>query len=444
MQVTETLSDGLKRGWTVVVPAADIQAKRQARLTEVAKTVTLPGFRPGKVPMAVIKTRYGAAVMGEVLEEAVNEATRSLLEERGLRSAVQPKVDVVNIGDATDLEFKVELELMPSITLPDFSTLELTRMKAVPTDEAIGRALDDVAKRQRELVPVAEARGAAVGEILTVDFLGKVDGVPFPGGEGKDVDLEVAGSGFIPGFTEQVVGMAPGDSKTIDVTFPAEYGSKDLAGKAATFDITVKALKTQVLPPIDDEMAKKVGFDTLDELRGLIVQQMQREFDQLGRLRVKRQLLDKLAEEATFPAPQGMVDSEFEQIWQRLEADRKEGRADGEDAGKDDETLKAEYRAIAERRVKLGLLLAEIGRTHSLSVSADEMTRAMRAEAGRYQGQEQMVMDFFRKNPQAAETLRGPIFEEKVVDFVLELAKVAETMVSPEELTREPEPATAG
>lgn len=444
MQVTETLSEGLKRGWTVTVPAADIATKRETRLAEVAKTVSLPGFRPGKVPMAVIKKRYGAAVMGEVLEEAVNEATRSLLEERGLRSAVQPKVDVVNIGEGSDLEFKVELELMPSITLPDFSTIELSRQKAEPTDEAVGRALDDIAKRQRELVPVTEVRPAAKGDILTVDFLGKVDGVPFPGGEGTDVDLEVAGAGFIPGFTEQVEGMSAGDTKVIDVTFPEEYGSKDLAGKAATFDITVKALKTQVLPAIDDEMAKKVGFDTLDELRGLIVQQMQREFDQLSRLRVKRQLLDKLAEQASFPAPQGMVDGEFEQIWQRLEADRKEGRTDGEDAGKDDETLRGEYRGIAERRVKLGLLLAEIGRTHSLTVSADEMTRAMRVEASRYQGQEQMVMDFFRKNPEAAETLRGPIFEEKVVDFVLELAKVAETVVTPEELAREPEPAAAG
>ncbi len=444
MQVTETLSEGLKRGWTVTVPAADIATKRETRLAEVAKTVSLPGFRPGKVPMAVIKKRYGAAVMGEVLEEAVNEATRSLLEERGLRSAVQPKVDVVNIGEGSDLEFKVELELMPSITLPDFSTIELSRQKAEPTDEAVGRALDDIAKRQRELVPVTEVRPAAKGDILTVDFLGKVDGVPFPGGEGTDVDLEVAGAGFIPGFTEQVEGMSAGDTKVIDVTFPEEYGSKDLAGKAATFDITVKALKTQVLPAIDDEMAKKVGFDTLDELRGLIVQQMQREFDQLSRLRVKRQLLDKLAEQASFPAPQGMVDGEFEQIWQRLEADRKEGRTDGEDAGKDDETLRGEYRGIAERRVKLGLLLAEIGRTHSLTVSADEMTRAMRVEASRYQGQEQMVMDFFRKNPEAAETLRGPIFEEKVVDFVLELAKVAETVVTPEELAREPAPAAAG
>jgi trigger factor len=443
MQVTETLSDGLKRGWTVTVPAADIQSKRQARLDEVAKTLTLPGFRPGKVPMAVIKTRYGAAVMGEVLEEAVNQATRDLLEERGLRSAVQPKVDVVNIGEASDLEFKLELELMPSITLPDFSAIELTRLKAEPTEEAIGRALDDIAKRQRELTPVAEARPAVKGDILTVDFLGKVDGVPFPGGEGTDMDIEVAGPGFIPGFTEQIEGMSPGESKTIDVQFPAEYGSADLAGKAATFDITAKALKTQTLPPVDDEMAKKVGFDTLDELRGLIVQQMQREFDQLARLRVKRQLLDKLAEQAGFPAPQGMVDSEFAQIWARLEADRKEGKTDGEDAGKDEDTLRAEYRAIAERRVKLGLLLAEIGRSHSLTVTPDEMTRAMRVEAGRYQGQEQMVMDFFRKNPEAAETLRGPIFEEKVVDFVLELAKVTETVVTPEELAREPEAAPA-
>jgi trigger factor len=274
-----------------------------------------------------------------------------------------------------------------------------------------------------------------------VDFLGKVDGEPFPGGEGKDMDIEVGGGGFIPGFTEQLAGMSVGETKVIDVAFPAEYGSKELAGKAATFDITAKALKKQVLPAVDDEMAKKVGFESLEELRGLIVQQMQREFDQMSRLKLKRQLLDALATTVEFPVPSGMVEAEFEQIWKRLEQDRAQGKADAEDAGKDDETLKAEYRAIAVRRVKLGLLLSEIGRVNNLTVSADEMTRAMRAEAGRYQGQEQMVMDFFRKNPQAADTLRGPIFEEKVVDFVLELAAVTEQSVTPEELTKEDAPA---
>ncbi|MBN8892764.1 MAG: trigger factor [Acetobacteraceae bacterium SCN 69-10] len=439
MQVTETLSEGLKRGWTVVVPKADIEGRRAKRLAELAKTVNLPGFRPGKVPMPVVKTRFGTAVMSEVLEESVNDATRTLLTERGMRAATEPKVEVVTLGDDQDLEFKIELELMPEIAMPDFAALELTRMKAEPAPEAIDKALGEIAGRQRELVEVEEARPAATGEVLTVDFLGKVDDVAFPGGTGTDMDVEIGGSGFIPGFSEQMEGMSPGETKVINVTFPEEYGAKELAGKAATFDITAKKLKTATVPAVDDELAKKLGFDTLDEVRKLIAQQIQREYDQLSRLRIKRQLLDALAKACDFPVPEGMLNAEFEQIWQRLEAERKEGRVDDDDAGKDDETLKAEYRAIAERRVRLGLLLAEIGRANSISVTADEMTRAMRAEAGRYQGQEQMVMDFFRKNPQAAESLRGPIFEEKVVDFVLELAKVAETVVTPEELAKEPE-----
>jgi trigger factor len=441
MQVTETLSEGLKRGWTVVVPAGDIEGRRQTRLAELAKTMTLPGFRPGKVPMSVVKSRYGQAVMGEILEETVNKTANSILDERGLRSAAQPKVDVVSIGDDKDLEFKLEVEVLPEIAMPEFAAISLTRLKAEPTEEAIGRALEDIARRGKETFAVEEVRPAAKGEILVVDFLGKVDGVPFAGGEGKDMEIEVGGPGFIPGFTEQLEGMSAGESKVIDVQFPAEYGSAELAGKAATFDIAAKALKTQVIPAIDDALATKMGFESLEELRGLIVQQMQREFDQLTRLRIKRQLLDALAAGASFMVPESLVASENEQIWKRVEQDRAEGKADTADEGKDEETLKAEYRAIAERRVRLGLLLSEIGRAHNLTVTADEMTRAMRAEAGRYPGQEQAVMEFFRKNPQAAETLRGPIFEEKVVDFVIELAKVEDKSVTPEELASEIEAA---
>ncbi len=439
MQVTETLSEGLKRGWTVVVPTADIEGRRSKRLAELAKTVNLPGFRPGRVPMPVVKTRFGGAVMSEVLEQSVNDATRELLTERNMRAASEPKVEVVTVGDGKDLEFKVELELLPEITMPDFAAIELTRLKAEPAAEAVDKALGEIATRQRELVDVEEPRPVAKGEVLTVDFLGKVDDVAFPGGTGTDMDVEIGGSGFIPGFSEQMEGMTPGETKVINVTFPEEYGAKELAGKAATFDITAKKLKVAKLPAVDDELAKKLGFDAIDEVRKLIVQQIQREYDQMSRLRIKRQLLDALAKQCSFPVPEGMLNAEFDQIWARLEAERKEGREDDDDKGKDDDTLKAEYRAIAERRVRLGLLLAEIGRANSITVTADEMTRAMRTEAARYQGQEQMVLDFFKKNPQAAENLRGPIFEEKVVDFVLELAKVTETVVTAEELAKEPE-----
>jgi len=442
MQVTETLSEGLKRGYNVVLSAADIDAKREKRLAEVAKTVNIPGFRPGKVPMGVVKKRYSGAVTAEVLEESVNEATNKVMTDRGLRTASQPKVEIITLEEARDLEFKIEVELLPDITMPDFAVLELTRLKAEPTAEAIDKTLGEVAARQRELTVLEgdDIVPAEIGHVLSIDFLGKVDGVPFDGGTGTDMDVELGGTGFIPGFAEQLVGMKPGEEKIIDVTFPAEYGAAELAGKAATFDITVKALKRAKLPELNDELATTLGFESLEDVRKAISGSMQREYDQLSRLRIKRELLDALAKVADFPVPESMVESEFAQIWQRIEADRAKGQTDSEDAGKDDETLRTEYRAIAERRVRLGLLLAEIGRSNSITVGQDEMTRAMAREAQRYPGQEQMVIDFFRKNPQAAESLRGPIYEEKVVDYVLELAKVTDKVVTPEELAEEPAP----
>jgi trigger factor len=324
--------------------------------------------------------------------------------------------------------------------MPDFGAIELTRLKAEPQPEVIDKALEEIARRQRTLEEVEEARPAAKGDVLTVDFLGKVDGEAFPGGAATDADIEVGGGGFIPGFTDQIEGMAAGESRQIAVNFPEDYGAKELAGKAATFEITAKKLKRVVLPPIDEQLAEKLGFEGgLAEVKTAIGGQVQREYDNLSRLRIKRALLDALADRASFPVPQGMVDAEFGQIWQRLEADRKDGKLDDDDKGKDDETLKAEYRAIAERRVRLGLLLSEIGRSNNITVSNDELTRAMRAEAARYPGQEREVLEFFRKNPQAVDGLRGPIFEEKVIDFVLELAKVTEQVVTPEELAREPD-----
>jgi trigger factor len=446
MQVTETLSEGLKRGFTVVVPGAEVEGKRQARLAEIGRTMNLPGFRPGKVPLSIVRQRYGSAVTGEVLEQTVNDATRDLLAERGMRSATQPKVDLVRgpldeknaNASGSDLEFTVEFELLPEITLPDLSDLSLTRLKADPDSETIDKALADIAKRQRSFEIIDEQRGAAQGEVLTVDFVGMVDGVAFDGGTASDVNVEIGGAGFIPGFAEQLEGLAPGEERTIHVTFPEEYQAAELAGKAATFNVTAKALKRPVDPELNDDLAKTLGFEGLEQVRDAIRQQVQQEYDQLSRMRIKRELLDALAGKADFAAPEGMVESEFNSIWQRVEADRKQGREDDEDKGKDEETLRADYRRIAERRVRLGLLLAEIGRSASIAVTQEEMVRAMRAEAGRYPGQEQMVIDFFRKNPQATETLRGPIFENKVVDYVLDQAKLEEKVVSPQELAELP------
>lgn len=440
MQVTETLSEGLKRGYNVVVPASDIETAREKRLVEVAKTVNLPGFRPGKVPMGVVKKRFGGSVTAEVLEQSVNDATNKVLNDRGLRTASQPKIEIVSLEDGKDLVFKIDAELLPDIQMPDFKALELTRLKAEPTEEAVTKTLTEIAKRQQEFVTLEgdDVVPAELGHVLTIDFLGKVDGVPFEGGTGTDMNVELGGTGFIPGFAEQLVGMKPGESKVIDVTFPANYNSTELAGKAATFDITAKALKRPVPVELTDELATTLGFEGLEDVKKAITSSMQREYDQVTRLKLKRELLDALASQVSFAVPDSMVEAEFSQIWERIEADRAKGQVDDEDAGKDDDTLKAEYRAIAERRVRLGLLLAEIGRVANIGVTPEEMNRAMIREAQRYPGQEQMVVEFFRKNPQAADSLRGPIYEEKVVDYVLELAKVTDKIVPPEELTAEP------
>ncbi|MBS0965251.1 trigger factor [Acetobacter okinawensis] len=437
MQVTETLSEGLKRGFTVTVPATELEAKRDARLKEVAGNLNLPGFRPGKVPVSLARQRYGEAVWGEVLEQAVSDAIRTVFEERGLRPAGQPKVDLISGQDdkGGDLEFKVESEILPEITVPDLSDLALTRLKTPVADEAINKVLEDIAKRGRTFEVIEEVRPAAKGDVVAIDFVGKQNGVAFDGGTAEDVNVEIGGEGFIPGFAEQIEGMQPGEEKVITVTFPEDYGAEELAGKEATFDIKVKQLKKAVDAPVDEELAKNMGFESLEQLKDLVRKQIEGEYDQMSRLRIKRDLLDILSSKADFPAPEGMVEAEFQQIWNRVEADRKAGQLDEEDKDKDEDTLRADYRKIAERRVRLGLLLAEIGRKNGISVSPEELGRAVRAEAMRYSGQEKEVFEFFQKNPQAAESLRGPIFENKVVDYLIELAKVTDKDVSLEELS---------
>ena len=440
MQVTEVANEGLKRAFSVVVPATDITAEREKRLAQLGKDLRLPGFRPGKIPPRVVLQRYGQAVMGEVLESSVNSATQRVVSDRGLRPAQQPKVELVNFADGTDLEFKVEMEVMPEVPMPDFASIEVERLKAEPGDEQVNKALEAIAQRNRKLEDIAEERPAEKGEVAVCDFVGRlVDenggvGEPFQGGSATDMPIEVGGEGFIPGFTEQLVGVRAGETRQVEVAFPAEYAASELAGKAARFEVTCKALKRAVLPEVDDAFASGLGFESAEKLREAVRETLQREYDSMSRMKVKRALLDRLSEQADFPVPQGMVDAEFGGIWQRVEADMKAGRLDDDDKGKDEEALRAEYRAIAERRIRLGLLLSEIGRTNNIAVSGEELARAMRQEASRYPGQEQQVIEFFRKNPQAAENLRSPIFEEKVVDFMLELAKVADRGVSPDEL----------
>jgi len=443
MQVTETLSDGLRRAYSVVVPGADIEGRVQSKLAEISRTIKLPGFRPGRVPANLVRKRYGASIMAEVMQDAVSTAADQVVEERGLRPAGQPRIALttdpdINAARASDLAFSVELEILPEITAPDLSAITLTRLRSIVAPEVIEQTVERLARQQREMIPVEEDRGAEAGDVLTVDFTGSVDGVAFEGGAGTDTRVEIGGAGFIPGFSEGMLGMKPGQTRDIDVTFPAEYHAEALAGKAAVFAITAKSLAHPAEIAIDDGLASKLGFESLDKLRETVSGQMQRELDQMSRLRIKRELLDVLAEKADFAAPQNLVDAEFGAIWQRVEADLANGQIDDEDRGKDTDTLRAEYRAIADRRVRLGLLLSEIGRAAGIEVSQAELTQALRQEAGRYPGQEMQVVEYFRKTPGAIEQLRGPLFEDKVVDYILELAKVEDRIVTPDELNLPP------
>ena len=456
MQVTETLSDGLRRAFAVTVPAADIESRRLSRLSELAKQVNLPGFRPGKVPMPIVRQRFGGAVAAEVMEQSVNEATQQLLTERSLRPAVMPKLEMVTVepaapGPAKDLEFKVELELLPDITLPDFSAFSLTRHVATVPVEEVDKAVADIAERNRDLVEIpaeemaarGDSQGAAKGDVLTIDYAGKVDGTAFAGGTATDTDVEIGGGTFIPGFVEQLEGMKPGEEKTITVTFPAEYQAAHLAGKEATFDIAAKQLRKPVPAPVDDTLAEKLGFETLDSLREVLTSMRQRRLEELTRMRLKRDLLDLLADQANFTPPDVLVNQEFDQIWKNLEASRENGTMDEDDKAKTEEQLRADYRAISSRRVRLGLLLGEVGRVNGIVVTPQEVEAAIRTEAARYPGREAQMIEFYRNYPAATDALRGPIFEDKVVDFVLDAATVTDAPISIEALEKDPPEKTA-
>lgn len=439
MQITETSADGLKHELSVVVDAGDIEQRVTNRLVEIGRSIRLPGFRPGKVPMGVLRKRYGPTVLGEVLESAVNDSSAAAMREHNLRPALQPKVEIVSFNEGTDLHYKMAVEVLPEIQPMNFAELKLERLTTAPTDEAVERALERLARQQRKSEIVE--RPAAAGDVVVIDFVGSIDGVPFPGGSASDYALELGSGSFIPGFEDQIVGAQAGEQRTIDVTFPADYGNADMAGRAAQFAVTVKAVRGVAPQPVDDSLAAAVGMDSLDELRKAVRERMQREYAELTRQRLKRDLLDRLAEQHHFPVPQGMVDLEFEGIWKQFEAERARAKAEpaaeGEaKPGEDDETLKAEYRAIAERRVRLGLLLAEIGRANTLTVAPEELNRAIAEQARRYPGEERQVLDYYRNNPGALDSLRAPLYEDKVVDFILELADVSERPVTAAELMK--------
>lgn len=436
MQVNETQTDGLKRQFEIVIAAQDIESRVNERLNDLAKKVKLPGFRPGKVPVSLMKQRYGASVMGEVLEETVNDSTNQALNDRGLRPALKPKVEIVAFDQGKDLQYKVDVEVLPEVQPMDFAALELERLTLAPADADVEAALARIAESNKKSQEPATARPAAKGDLVTIDFAGTVDGNALPGLQGEGFRLELGAGQFIPGFEDQLVGASVDEEREVKVTFPADYPAEDVKGKDAIFKVTVKKLEEQVERTLDDDFAKEMGLESLEQLRTRVREQLAGEYDNVARANLKRRVLDALAAQHSFTVPVGMVDMEFDAIWQQIEKDKAAGQLDPEDKDKSDDELKNEYRAIAERRVRLGLLLSEVGRQQNIDVSQDELNQAVMAEVRRFPGQEQKVLEYFRNNPSAVAGIRAPLFEQKVIDWIVGQSKVTDRAVTLEEFNK--------
>lgn len=434
MQVVETKNEGLSREFKITLGADDIDARVEGKLTEVGKTVNLPGFRPGKVPMTILRQRFGNAVLGEVLEAAVGESSQSVLAERALKPAMQPKIEIDSFDPGSDLIYTMGVEVMPDIEPVDFSTLDLKVYKPEIAEEEVDNAIGELAKNQRPSQKIEEDRETKTGDVILLDFEGSVDGVPFEGGQASDFNLELGGGRFIPGFEDQLVGYKAGADVTVNVKFPDEYGAENLAGKDAVFACTIKEIQEFVDREADDEFAKELGLESLDDLKQQMRGRLEGEYMEVARARTKRELLDVLFDKHDFEVPPGMIESEFNQIWEQFEKARDEGQVDEDDKEKDEDTLKGEYGDIAKRRVLLGLLLSHVGDQANVQVTQEEMQREVFKIAQRYPGQEQQVFQHYTQNPDMMAGLRAPIFEEKTVDYILELAKTEDVMLPVDQL----------
>jgi trigger factor len=441
MQVTETSAEGLKRQLKVVVGAGEISARFAARLDEIKDRVQLKGFRKGKVPVAHLKKVFGRSLMGEVLQETIQETSQAAITERKERPAAQPEIKLsedreeierVMAGQA-DLAFGMTFEVLPEINITDLAALKLERPVASPDDEAIENALNALLDRGVTFEPVADRAGEQ-GDRLTIDFVGKIDGEPFEGGAAEGVFVVLGQGGFIPGFEDGLKGAKADEERTVTATFPSDYPAANLAGKTAEFAVKVKEVARPNRPALDDEFAKTLGAENVSKLRELVSQQIKRDLDAVSRRKVKRVLLDELERQHDFSLPPSLVDREFESIFRQVEDGLKQAGRTFADEGKTEEEARVEYRKIAERRVRLGLVLGEIGERNKIDVTQDEMRRALVEQARRYPGQERAVYEFYEKNPGAVAELRAPIYEEKVVDFILELAKPVEKQVTRKEL----------
>ncbi|WP_327754089.1 trigger factor [Sphingobium sp. SJ10-10] len=435
MQTVETLNEGLKRAYTVTITSKDIDARVEKEVAAIAPQVRMPGFRPGKVPANLVKKMHGESLQRDALNSSIQDSIQKLIADNKLRPAMQPSVELDETFEfGKDAEIKVALEVLPEIAAPSVEGLKLERLTVEVADEQVDEAAGRIATQQGALEEHAASHKAKDGDTLTIDFVGKIDGEAFEGGSAEDVKLKIGSGQFIPGFEEQLAGVKKGDEKTITVTFPEDYGAAHLAGKAATFDITVKSILNADKPKLDDDFAKSLGLEGLDKLKELLKGQIEQEHNGLTRTHMKRKLLDQLAASHDFDVPPSMVEAEFNQIWAQLqhEAGHEE---DPEAALAEMEAEKEDYRGIAVRRVRLGLLLSEIGQANGVVVNDQEMNRLIMQAAQQYSPQDrERFVQYVRQDPMAAAQLRAPLYEDKVVDFLFEKAEISERAVSREEL----------
>jgi trigger factor len=442
MQVTQTLSEGLKQEFQVVLPAADLAEKLEAQLKEMQATAQIKGFRPGKAPVSHLRKLYGRGLMGDVLQDAVNDANRKIVDDNKLRIAIEPAINFPGGQDDVekvlqvqgDFSYTVTFETLPTIVLGAFDDIAIERLVSSVTDADVNKSLEQLAERTREFEAKAEGAVGEKGDKLTIDFTGKLDGVTFEGGSGGDVDLLLGSGSFIPGFEEQLEGVAAGGQKLVKVRFPDDYSAKHLAGRDAEFDVTVKKIESPKPIELDDALAKKYGFETLDELHAAVRGNIESDFARVSRAKMKRALLDALDARYKFDLPPRLVDQEFGSIWTQLETERNRGGGPLTEEGKTEDEVRAEYRAIAERRVRLGLLLAEIGQQANVQVDDKDVSEALIAKARQFPGQEKQVWDYYRNNEQALAQLRAPIYEERVIDHLAAVIKITDKPVTREEL----------
>ena len=443
MDIKEVSAEGLAREVQITVAAADLTSKLENKIDSIKDQVQLKGFRPGKVPVAHIRKTFGEQLMGEIIQETVNETSQKMLTERDERPAMQPEiklageVDEVMSGKA-DLVYDISYEVIPAITLTDFSKLKLEKPVAEVNDERVEEALGRLAEGRKNFEPRAKTAKAKDGDRVKIDFIGRIDGEAFDGGAGEGFDLELGSGQFIPGFEEQLVGAKAGDKKDVEVKFPEEYGASELAGKAAVFECTVHEVSEPKDAEINEDFATSLGMESLEKLKDAMREQIGRDYEQMSRGHMKKDLLDQLSDGHDFDLPPSMVEMEFNQIWHQFEHELENNQQKLEDLDESEEDLRAEYRGIAERRVRTGLVLAEVGNNNEIQVTQEELNQGLMQRVQQFPGQEQQVFEYFQQNPEAMAQIRAPIFEEKVVDFICELAKVSDKKVSLEELMMEP------